>query len=291
MTVGQRLSVAAALAGFSANSLLTRGAIGGGALDAGSFALVRIASGAVVLVLLARTRQPRVGAAGRRETGRRPTWHAALALAAYLAAFTVAYTRIGAAVGALLLFGAVQTTMVGIGLARGERPARIDWAGVAAAAAGLLVLTLPGIAAPDALGALLMIAAGAFWGLYSLAGRQSASPLADTAVNFVRATVLSVLPLAWLAWPPRGTLLGLALAAASGTIASGLGYTFWYAALPALSAWRAAVLQLIVPILTAAAAWLLLDEPITPRLAAAGALVALGVWLTSSPRWHRPRRG
>jgi drug/metabolite transporter (DMT)-like permease len=125
--------------------------------------------------------------------------------------------------------------------------------------------------------------------VYSLAGRGSAAPLNDTATNFVRASALCAIPLAWWAWPPQGTAAGVGLATASGTLASGLGYTFWYAALPALSAWRAAVLQLIVPVLTAGGAWLLLGEPLAWRLAAAGGLVALGVWFTSSPRWHAAR--
>jgi drug/metabolite transporter (DMT)-like permease len=154
---------------------------------------------------------------------------------------------------------------------------------------GLLVLTLPGTAAPDFYGALLMMSAGACWGAYSLLGRGSSAPLADTAVNFVRTSLLCAIPFGVLAWPPHGSTTGLLLATASGTLASGLGYTFWYAALPALSAWRAAILQLIVPVLTAVGAWLLLSEPITPRLLAAGALVALGVWFTSSPRWHAAR--
>jgi drug/metabolite transporter (DMT)-like permease len=297
MTPVQILCVVAALTGFAANSLLTRAGIGGGFLDAPSFALIRIVSGAVVLSLLISGRRSPPQAndvgLGRRSSPQAseggPSWLAALALAGYLAAFTVAYTRIGAAIGALLLFGAVQVTMVTVGLVRGERPARIDWLGAAFAVGGLLVLTLPGVAAPNVVGALLMMSAGACWGAYSLLGRDSAAPLADTAVNFVRTSLLCAIPFGLLAWPPHGSVKGAVLATVSGTLASGLGYTFWYAALPALSAWRAAILQLIVPILTAVGAWLILGERITPRLAAAGALVALGVWFTSSPRWHSTR--
>ena len=283
MTAAQFLCVIAALIGFAANSLLTRAAIGGGLLDPSSFALVRIVTGAMVLSALSVGRQRSPSS-----TPRAP-WAAAFALSGYLAAFTLAYTRIGAAIGALLLFGAVQLTMVTVGLVRGERPARIDWVGAGLAVIGLLVLTLPGTAAPDFYGALLMMSAGACWGAYSLLGRGSSAPLADTALNFVRTSLLCAIPFGVLAWPPQGSVTGLVLATASGTLASGLGYTFWYAALPALSSWRAAILQLIVPVLTAAGAWLLLSEPITPRLLAAGALVALGVWFTSSPRWHAAR--
>jgi drug/metabolite transporter (DMT)-like permease len=282
MNFRQIFCVVAALTGFAANSLLTRAAISGGSLDPASFALLRIVTGAVVLTALARESPPR-------EPGNRPSWLAAVALAGYLAGFTAAYTRIGAATGALLLFGAVQLTMVTAGLVQGERPRQIDWVGALLALAGLLVLTVPGTSAPDVLGALLMVAAGACWGVYSLVGRGSAAALNDTARNFVRASALCAIPFAWWGWPPQGTSAGVALATASGTLASGLGYTFWYAALPALSAWRAAVLQLIVPVLTAGGAWLLLGEPLTWRLAAAGGLVAFGVWFTSSPQWHPPR--
>lgn len=266
------LLTTAALAGFSANSLLTRAALGAGAIDAPSFTLIRLISGAITLAVLLRLRANSAGGRG--------SWPAALALAGYAVAFTVAYTRIGAAVGALLLFGAVQVTMTGTGIAKGERPKRLDWLGVVLAIAGLVVLTLPGASAPDWLGALLMLAAGACWGVYSLIGRTSRDPLATTAGNFVRASVLTLvalaatLPAAHLSW--RGVLL----ATASGSLASGVGYTFWYAALPALAAWRAALLQLLVPVVTALAATWWLGESISSRLLAATTLVIVGVWLT-----------
>ena len=202
MTAAQFLCAIAALIGFAANSLLTRAAIGGGLLDPSSFALVRIVTGAIVLSVLAAGRQRSLSAkAGA-------PWTAAFALSGYLAAFTLAYTRIGAALGALLLFGAVQLTMVTAGLMRGERPARVDWVGAVLAVMGLLVLTLPGTAAPDFYGALLMMSAGACWGAYSLLGRGSSAPLADTAVNFVRTSLLCAIPFGVLAWPPHGSIDG-----------------------------------------------------------------------------------
>jgi drug/metabolite transporter (DMT)-like permease len=276
------LLTAAALAGFSANSLLTRAALGAGAIDAPSFTLIRLITGAVTLMMLVRpfTNQRALRPNRNARRAERGSWVAAISLAGYAVAFTVAYTRIGAAVGALLLFGAVQITMTGTGLVRGERPSRVDWVGVALALTGLAVLTLPGASAPDLSGAALMLAAGACWGVYSLLGRASRDPLGTTAGNFARASVLAAaalaatLPAAHLSW--RGVLL----AAASGSLASGVGYTFWYAALPALAAWRAALLQLLVPVATAVAAALWLDESISPRLVAATALVIAGVGLT-----------
>lgn len=266
------LLTTAALTGFAANSLLTRAALGSHLIDAPSFTLIRLATGTATLLLLVRAR-------GRTTTGR-GTWTGGLALAAYAVAFTIAYTRIGAAVGALLLFGAVQITMTGTGLVRGERPKHVDWLGVVLAMGGLLVLTLPGAAAPDVTGAALMLVAGACWGAYSLLGRTSGDPLATTSGNFVRATVLAVLALAALLPHASITGRGVLLAAASGSIASGVGYTFWYAALPALASWRAALLQLLVPVLTAilAAAWL--GEVISTRLVVAALLVIAGVALT-----------
>lgn len=279
-----RLLVPMALVAFAANSLLTRSAVGSGALDAPSFALVRVVTGAAALAVLVRL-MPSGALGGRAPTS--PPWRAAWALSGYLIAFTAAYTRIGAAPGALLLFSAVQVTMVSTGLVRGERLARVDWIGAALAVAGLLVLTLPGARAADPAGGALMIVAGVCWGVYSIIGRGSLAPLAETAWNFARTSALVCLPLAWLAWPPSGSAAGVILAALSGVVASGLGYTIWYAALPALSAWQAALLQLLVPVITAAGAALLLGEPVTVRLVIAGFAVAAGVWLTASPRWHR----
>ena len=273
------LLVAAVLVGFSSNSLLTRGALGSNALDPISFMAIRLASGALTLVALVRLRARRV------ET--REPWPSAFWLAGYAVAFTLAYVRIGAATGALLLFGAVQVTMIAAGLLGGERPARIDWVGMLLALLGLVVLTLPGLAAPDAIGSALMIAAGACWGFYSLMGRAGTDPLGSTATNFVRASVLAA-PLLALSYASLHlTAAGVGLAIASGSLASGVAYTLWYMALPRLAAWRAAIVQLIVPVLTALAAAALLDERITTRLVAATALVACGVWLTVWPSRHR----
>lgn len=263
----------AALIGFSANSLLTRSALGPGWLDAGSFTAVRLISGAATLLLLSRLR-PRA----QSENG---DWVSALALAGYAVLFTVAYTRIGAGVGALILFGSVQVTMIGTGLVRGERPRQIDWTGLGLAAAGLLVFTLPGVTAPDLLGSALMAEAGICWGAYSLLGRQRRDPLGATAGNFLRASLVGAIFLAVWLRRLHVTPYGVLLAVASGSLASGVGYTFWYAALPSLAAWRAAILQLIVPVLTALAATALLHEPLSSRVIVSTVLIIGGVGLTT----------
>lgn len=264
---------------FAANSLLARAALGGGLSDPWTFTLVRLVSGALALPVLA-------GLAGRR----RPSggsWGSALALLAYALAFSLAYVRVPAGPGALLLFAAVQATMVGWSAARGARPTRRQGVGIAVALAGLAALTLPGASAPDAAGAGLMLAAGVAWGAYTLRGRSSSDPLATTSDNFARAALLS-LPLAALALagPARGAP-GLLLAAASGALASGGGYSLWYAAVPRLGANRAAAVQLSVPVITAAAATLLLGEPVTVRLLLSSAAILSGVALSLGPL---PRR-
>ena len=267
---------AAALTGFAANSLLTRSALGAGRIDAATFTAVRLVTGALALGLITTFRRH----SSSRTIGS-GSWISSLWLAGYAVCFTLAYTRIGASVGALVLFGCVQLTMIGAGMIRGERPARIDWAGLALAAGGLLALTLPGVTAPDPAGLVLMIVAGACWGLYSLAGRKSADPLGTTAGNFARAALFGVLFFLLRLPSQIVTARGLAFAAASGSLASGLGYTLWYAALPAFPAWRAAVLQLTVPVITALFAAVLLGEPVTGRLVFATVLIASGVILTS----------
>lgn len=267
--------VAIALAGFAANSLLTRAALGGSYLDPMTFMVVRLLSGATVLTMLVSFRTAT-------RTGR-GSWVMALMLAGYAVTFTLAYTRIAAGAGALLLFAAVHMTMFVAGLLRGERPSPRGLAGTALAFAGLVVLTMPGFEAPDLRGAALMVAAGACWGVYSLEGRRSTDPLATTADNFRRALLVS-LPVALLARESTTvTTPGLVMAMLSGGIASGLAYAIWYSVLPRLASWRAALLQLAVPVITAAAAVVVLAEPMTMRLIGALALVISGIALTVGP--------
>lgn len=264
------LAAALALAGFAANSLLCRAALSGTGTDPASFTALRLASGAVVLALLAWPR-----------TGGRPAgdWRAALWLFGYAALFSFAYLGLTAATGALLLFAAVQVTVAGAGLLTGERPGAPGLAGLALALAGVVVLLLPGLAAPPPAAALAMLAAGVAWGLYTLRGRGSRAPLADTAGNFLRTLPMAAVLLA-LAWPGlRLDAGGALLAVLSGALASGLGYALWYAALPWLRAVTAASLQLLVPVLTAAAGVALLGEPLSPRLLLAGAAVLAGIAL------------
>ncbi|MCI0571313.1 MAG: DMT family transporter [Myxococcaceae bacterium] len=267
-----------ALVGFAANSLLCRAALAGGegrAIDAASFTGVRLAAGAVVLWLLVRARG-RGGPSGR--------WASALALFAYAAGFSLAYVQLPAGVGALLLFGCVQATMIAAGLLRGERPRALEWTGLVVALVGLVALTAPGASAPAPVGATLMAGAGVAWGIYSLRGRGSSDPLGATAGNFLLAAPL-VLPLLLLG---KGALhmdtRGVLLAAASGALASGLGYSLWYAALRALTTTRAAVVQLCVPVLAAVGGVLLLGEALTARLVWAGGAVLAGVGLATLGR-------
>ncbi len=268
-----------ALTGFAANSLLCRAALENGAtrIDAASFTSIRLISGALVLWLLLRMR-------GSKDAVRRGSWGSALALFAYAAGFSLAYVRIPAGVGALILFGCVQATMLGVGLFRGERPRALEWLGLALALGGLIALRLPGATAPDALGATLMAGAGVAWGVYSLRGRGSQEPLAATAHNFLLGVpwVLGFAALSAVAgrWTPHGTAGGVGLAVASGALASGVGYSLWYAALPHLSSARAAVVQLCVPVLAAVGAVLLLGEPLTLRLLVGGSALLAGVLLS-----------
>jgi drug/metabolite transporter (DMT)-like permease len=275
-----RLAVltAAAMVGFAANSLLCRAALRPRLVDAATFTSLRLVSGAIALLLLAALARP---ASPPTATVRAGSWLSAAALFAYAAAFSFAYLRIGAAVGALLLFGAVQATMLGGGLSRGERPRAAEWAGLAMALVGVVTLVAPGLSAPDPIGALLMIAAGVAWGVYSLRGRgpSSSPPLVATAANFARAVPLAAaLSLAALRAAHLGAR-GAALAVASGALASGVGYSLWYAALPSMSATRAAIVQLSVPLLAAAGAVALLGEPLTLRVVLSGAAILGGVAL------------
>jgi drug/metabolite transporter (DMT)-like permease len=263
---------AAALAGFAANSILCRMALQPRLVDAASFTSIRLVSGAVVLWALYRltARAPRPARSGG-------SWASAAALFAYAAAFSFAYVTIGAAVGALLLFGAVQATMLAWAIRSGERLQPMQWLGLAVAMGGLVALVLPGLSAPDPVGAGLMLLAGVAWGAYSLHARGVSDPLGATASNFARTVPVTLALSLVAAAAAHVTARGAALAILSGALASGVGYTLWYAALRGLTASRAAVLQLLVPVLAAGAAVVLLDERLTPRLLLATAAIVGGV--------------
>jgi drug/metabolite transporter (DMT)-like permease len=271
--------VAAALAmvAFASNSLLTRAALEGGSIDAASFSSVRIVSGAAMLVaLMALRRRPAIVRPAR--GGALPS---AALLFVYVAAFSFAYTRIGAGTGALLLFGVVQTVMYSSAIARGERPGAMGWSGLAMAATGLVVLVAPGVHAPDLGGALLMAVAGVAWAGYTLRGRSARDALGSTARNFVWALPFAVVLEAGSLLGDRGvghvTPTGLLLAVLSGAVASGLGYALWYAVLPRLSGIQAGIIQLSPAPLAVVGGLVLLGEGLTWRVVLASVLVLSGV--------------
>jgi len=265
----------ATLACFAANSLLCRAALRPGLADAASFTLVRMVSGALMLAALVLLRR-----GGRPKGG---SWPSGLALAGYALAFSFAYLRIDAGTGALVLFAAVQVGMIGWSIAQGEHPRPREWAGLLVALGGLFLLARPGRTAPDPRGLALMALAGLAWAAYSLRGRHARDPLEANADNFFRGAVLTLA--ATLLVPHRElTRAGLALAVASGAVASGLGYTLWYAALRGLDRTQAAVVQLAVPVLAAAGGVLLLGEDMTLRLVACGTVILGGIALVFTPR-------
>lgn len=271
----------AALVAFAANSLLCRLALGGNTIDPASFSSLRLLAGALTLGLL-------VGFRGNWAWLRAGGWGPAVALAAYAVPFSFAYLRLSAATGALILFAAVQATMLGWAIVTGERLVGRQWAGLAIAIGGLVYLLLPGVAAPPLTSAMLMGAAGAAWGLYSLAGRGAQDPLGATASNFIRALPLALLVSA-LTWSGQQTSTeGVVLAATSGAIASGLGYAVWYLALRHITTGGAATAQLAVPALAAWGGVVLLEEPLTMRLVIAATLILGGVGLALSGRAGRP---
>jgi drug/metabolite transporter (DMT)-like permease len=264
---------------FAANSILCRLALGAGLIDAASFTSIRIISGAVMLGLII---LPRWRAHGRPKVN----WRSVAALFAYMICFSIAYLSLGAGTGALVLFGAVQLTMFVVALKAGEPFSPMSWVGLsmAMAIAGLVYLILPGVTAPDPLGALLMAMAGIAWGFYSLLGRNSGDPMESTAYNFIYSVPLAVAASLIFIADFQVTLTGTLLAVASGAIASGLGYFIWYAALRDLSAVRAATVQLSVPVIAAFGGVMLLAEDFSLRLLVASAATLGGVAIVLSQK-------
>lgn len=256
---------------FAGNSLLCRMALKHTAMDPATFTSIRMLSGAIALWLIVSMRT------GSRV--KRGSWPSALALFVYAAAFSFAYVDLSAGMGALLLFGAVQATMILFGLWKGERLNASQGIGLVAALGGLVALLLPGLAAPPPGSAILMVGAGVAWGVYSLRGKGAGDPLATTAGNFLRAVPFAAgLSLLFLSLA-RADFQGVAYAITSGALTSGVGYAIWYAALRGLPATSAAAVQLSVPVIAAIGGVMLLGEPITLRLLGASAAILGGIAL------------
>ncbi len=263
---------ASALTAFAANSLLCRQALGHSAIDAASFSTIRLASGAATLLMISRS-------TGRGSFAIRGTWGSAALLFLYAVPFSFAYLSLSAGTGALILFGAVQATMLAGAVSSGERLHVVQWLGLVLAFCGLVYLVMPGVAAPSAIGCALMTVAGVSWGVYSLRGRRASDPLAETAGNFVRGVPLAIVVGVVAASHAEASAQGVLLAVLSGALASGVGYVAWYAALTGLTSAQAASVQLAVPILAAAGGVVFLSEPVTVRLVLSSFLILGGVAL------------
>ena len=284
------LFTAFALTAFAFNSILCRMALGQGEIDAAGFTSVRVLAGAVALFLISFIYgRSKVGESVRLESDVTPlltrgllqygSWASAFCLFAYAICFSFAYLGLTAGTGALILFGSVQMTMIAASVVRGERPGVWELCGVAVAFGGLIYLVLPGLASPPLFNSLLMAAAGAAWGFYTLRGRGSEDPLADTTGNFIRALPMALAAVIPFVGGLHLSSRGMILAVLSGALASGVGYSVWYAALKYHTATRAAVLQLAVPVITAVGGVLLLSEALAIRLLVASFLILGGIML------------
>ncbi len=265
-----------AMIAFAANSLLGRAALTGGVIGAGSFALIRLLSGAALLLML----QGPSRAAGSGD------WLGAAALLIYAAFFSYAYISMDTGAGALLLFTTVQIIMVGAGVLRGEIIGPRVWCGLVLAMGGLIWWLLPGAARPPLIGAAAMAIAGAGWAAYSLLGLKGADPALRTAGNFIKASLLACLFIPFALWlspegPPQAG--GILLAVISGAVTSGVGYTLWYKVLPSLTAAKAGICQLTVPVIAALGGAIFLQEAVTGKFALVTLLILGGVALATLP--------
>lgn len=267
-----------ALTAFAANSVLCRLALGNDTVDAASFTTIRLLSGALTLAVLAGLFSEKPAA------GTRNGWAAPVMLFSYAIAFSFAYRSLSTGTGALILFGMVQATMIFWGLRSGERPPLSAWIGFTISIAGLVYLVSPGLAAPAPVGTALMSVAGISWGIYSLIGRGSVNPLADTTRNFIRAAPFAIAVSVVDLKDAQLSREGVLYAVLSGAVASGVGYSVWYAVLKNLSSTRAAMLQLAVPPLAAIGGVVFLAEDLSIRLLVSSALILGGIALATQSR-------
>lgn len=269
-----------ALVAFAANSVLCRYALEHNAIDASSFTSLRLLSGSLVLALMINVhRQPG-------QTRSKGSWIAGFMLFTYACAFSFAYLLLGAAMGALILFGAVQVTMILVSIFSGNRLHITEWLGISLAFAGFIYLVFPGLTAPPLSGFILMTLSGIAWAVYSLKGKQSSQALMDTAYNFLRTMPFVAILILLTYQSAHYSYQGIVLAILSGAVTSAIGYSIWYSALNGLSTTQAAVVQLLVPVITAIGGVLLLSEAITLRLTIAGALILGGILLVILGRYY-----
>ncbi len=276
-----------ALIAFAANSILCRLALGNEGIDASSFTIIRLLSGTVVLLVIIGTTSKMT------ESSTKGSWTASFMLFLYAITFSYAYISLDTGTGALILFGSVQITMILLSLISGTRLHFTEWAGVTIAFTGFVYLILPGVTAPSTTGFLLMTVSGIAWGIYTLKGRDSKSPLMDTAFNFLRTTPLVILLALATITHSNYSSEGILLALLSGGITSGIGYTIWYIALGSLSSTQAAVLQLSVPVIAALGGVIFVSEAITFRLTISATLVLCGILMVILGRYYftKPKLG
>lgn len=275
---------ALALIAFAANSVLCRLALGEETIDAASFTVIRLLSGALVLLAILAFSNDKEASASK------GSWSASLMLFVYAVAFSFAYISLDTGTGALILFGSVQITMILLSLVSGNRLHLSEWVGVIIAFTGFVYLILPEVTSPSVMGFLLMIAAGIAWGMYTLKGRGSDHPLKDTAYNFLRTIPLVIILLVITIQDAHYSAAGVLLAVLSGGIASGIGYTIWYIALGGLSTTQAAVVQLSVPVIAAFGGVLFVSEAITARLTLSASMVLGGILLVVLGRFYFVQR-
>ena len=267
-----------AMIAFSGNSLLCRIALKHTSIDAASFTTIRLISGAVMLWFVVHLRHSTATGGGN--------WLSAFALFVYAAGFSFAYVNLPAATGALLLFGAVQATMIGHGVWVGERLRSLQLVGLMLALGGFIGLLLPGLSAPPLYSSVLMLCAGVAWGIYSLRGKGAGDPTKVTAGNFLRAVPIAAALSVLMLNDTSLDIAGFWYAVSSGALASGIGYAIWYTALPALKATHAATVQLSVPVIAALGGIVLLGEAITLRLVLASVAILSGITLVILEKQH-----
>jgi drug/metabolite transporter (DMT)-like permease len=260
-----------ALIAFASNSVICRLALANASIDPAGFSAIRLISGAIVLAMIADKFKD------ERTPSHSGNWISAGALFLYAITFSFAYVSLSACTGSLILFGAVQVTMIIAGLARGERPGLLEWTGLIVALSGLIYLMMPGWESPSVGGAALMMIAGVSWGIYSLRGHNVGNPIAVTSDNFTRTIPFTLLVSLVLITQVQTTLRGTLLAFVSGALTSGIGYVIWYAALSGLTVTRAATVQLLVPVIAAIGGVIFLSEYISLRLILSAVMILGGV--------------
>ena len=274
--------IALSLLFLSLNSILCKIALVNNYIDAYSFTFFRVFFAFLTLVFLLAFRENKKSEFKLKKINLKNNWLSSFMLFLYAIGFSYSYLNLEAGFGTLLLFTAVQLTMLLSSLFLKEKINLNKLIGIGLAFIGLVYLLYPsGNFAISYFHLFFMIISGIAWGIYSVIGKRSNDALFSTYDNFFKALLFTCMIFIFVSFESLNfSLEGIILSFLSGSITSAIGYVIWYKVLPKITIVTASILQLLVPVLAIVLSVAFLEEEFTIKLLIATLLVSLAVFIS-----------